>query len=70
MKALRLIISAFMLFFISCDGGKNATVGGTVDTAHDEGKIIKPTNPPDSTIGKDSSAKGNADPSGSIKKSN
>ena len=71
MKTLRSIIPALMLFFVSCDGGRgNANIGGSVDTAYEEGKIIKPTNPPDSTVGKDSSAKGNADPSGSIKKSN
>ena len=71
MKTLRLIIPVLMLFFVSCDGSrKNANIGGSVDTAHEEGAIIKPTNPPDSTKGKDSSARGNADPSGSMKKSN
>ena len=71
MKTLRLIIPALMLFFVSCDGSrKNANIGGSVDTAHEEGKVIQPTNPPDSTPGRDSTAKGNAAPSGSIKKSN
>ena len=72
MKILKsIIIPTLLMFFMSCDGDRqNANIGGSIDTAHEEGAIIKPTNPPDSTKGKDSTAKGNVDPSGSMKKSN
>lgn len=75
MKILRLMIVPVLLaFLMSCDGNRqNATLGNTADTANSvEGAVINPTNPPDtSQRGKDStSSHGNADPGGSIKKSN
>ena len=55
---------------MSCDSDRqNAEVGNTVDTTHEEGSGA---NIPTDTTKKDStnSTQGNADPSGSIKRSN
>lgn len=71
MKNLRLLIMPVLLaFFMSCDSDRqNAEIGNSVDTTHEEGSGA--TIPTDTTQ-KDStnSTQGNADPSGSIKKSN
>ena len=59
-----------LAFFMSCDSDRqNAEIGNSVDTTHEEGSgAAIPTD----TTHKDSanSTQGNADPSGSIKKSN
>ena len=71
MKNLRLLIMPVLLaFFMSCNSDRqNAEIGNSVDTTHEEGSGA--TIPTDTTQ-KDSanSTQGNADPSGSLKKSN
>jgi hypothetical protein len=71
MKNFRLLIVPFLLaFFMSCDSDRqNAELGNSVDTTHEEGSgatIPTDTTQNDST----NNTQGNADPSGSIKKSN
>lgn len=73
MKNLRLlVIPVLMAFFMSCDSNRqNATLGNSKDTTHIEGAAVSPTVGADSAKNDSTnSTQGNADPSGSIKKSN
>ncbi len=71
MRNLRLLIlPALLVFFMSCDSDRqNAELGNSVDTTREEGSGATI---PNDTIKKDTTnrTQGNADPSGSIKKSN
>ena len=74
MKNIRLTILPVLLALITaCDSNRqNATLGNTADTANTvEGASVPPSVPADTTKkGADTTARGNADPSGSIQKSN
>jgi len=74
MKNIRLIILPVLLSVIiaACDSDRqNATLNNSKDTSNVKGAAVTPAFPTDTPKkGTDTSARGNADPSGSIQKSN
>jgi len=74
MKNIQLIIISALLSLTiaACDSDRQkATLGNSADTSNVKGADVHPSFPTDTAKkGTDTSARGNADPSGSIQKSN
>ncbi len=73
MKNIQFIAALLFLLMVSaCNSNRQkATLGNGVDTSNVKGAQVTPSFPADTAKkGADTSARGNADPSGSLQKSN